>query len=115
MNGSSVGQRLLGLLEHGAVEQGRVRLDVAEEEAGERRELGERRDLLLNQRRGLAHERLVPVVAPLAQELDEPVRVLIGRELAQVDAVQPLELLEVEDGGARTDALEREALDELFA
>ena len=90
-------------------------LDGAEEEAGELGELAERRDLLLNERRGLAHERLVPVVALLAQVRDETVCVLVGRKLAEVDAVQPLELLEVEDCRARADAVEGEPLDELLA
>ena len=39
-------------------------------------------------------------------------RVLLRRELAEVDAVHPVELLVVELGRTRADPLEREALDQ---
>ena len=104
-----------------AASQGRFRprapvgLDVLEEEAREPGVLAERRDLLLDERDRPPDERLVPVVALLSQVGHEPVGVLVGRKLAEVHAVQPVELLEVEDGRARADAVEGEPLDELLA
>src|SRR5438270_673637 len=52
---------------------------------------------------------------PLPQVPDETVRVLVWRQAPEVDAVQPVELLEVEDRRARADPVEREALHELVA
>ena len=115
VNGSTSASAGSASLENGAVEERRVGLDVVEEEAGELRVLAEGRDLLLDERRRSADQLLVPVVALLAEVRDEPVRVLAHRQLAQVDAVQPLELLEVEDRRARAHSVEGEALDELVA
>src|SRR5262249_1218280 len=92
-----------------------LRSGPGEEESGELRELAERRDLLLDERRGAADQLHVPLVALLLQVRDEPVRVLVGRQGSEVDAVEPLELLEVEDGRACPDAMKREPLDELLA
>ena len=94
-----------------------VELDRAEQERAERLEVGQRRDLLLRERRdlgdarGLVGERR----AALAQEGREPLREVERRQRAQVDPVHPLELLGVEDGGRRVDALEREQADQLVA
>src|SRR5712691_8612141 len=84
-----------------AVQQRRVGLDVAEQEAGEVRELAEALDLLLHDRRGAADELFVPVVACVPQEAHQLVGVLARRERAQVDAVHPVELLVVERRRAR--------------
>ena len=54
-------------------------LDVLEEKARVVGELVEPRDLLLHERRRLAHELCVPVVAVLAEPQDEPVRELVRR------------------------------------
>ena len=110
-----LGERPLGLLEHTPVEQRRVGVDLAEEEAGELRIFGQLRDLLLDERDRRAQELLVPVIALLAEVAREPVRVCIGSQRSQVDAVQPFELLEVEDCRARADPVEGEPLDELLA
>ena len=74
-----------------------------------------RADLLLDDRRGRSHLLLGPVAALLAQEGDEAVGVLVGRQRPEVDAVHPVELRVVERRRARADALEREALDQLVA
>ena len=95
------------------VEQGRIGLDVLEQEAREPGELAETADLLLHDRRRLADARLVPVASLLAQVREQRVGVRIGVELAQVEAVHPVELRVVERRRARADALERESLDEL--
>src|SRR5581483_12316090 len=108
-------ERLLRRSEHrpSPVELRSLRLDLAEEEAGEAGIVGELRDLLLHERRGARGELRIPVVAVLAEPEDEPVRELVRCELAEVDAVHPVELRVVELGRARADALEREALDQL--
>ena len=51
----------------------------------------------------------------LAQVAHEVVRILVLGQRAQVDAVHPVELLVVERGGARNDAVEVEAVDQLVA
>ena len=63
-----LGERPLGLLEHAPVEERRVGLDVAEEEAGELRDTRES-FAIFSWTSGTvrAHELLVPVVALLAQ------------------------------------------------
>ena len=88
------------------VVRGRIGLDLAEEEASEAGKVRQLRDLLLHERRGARHELGVPVVAVLAEPEHEPVRELLLRQLSQVDAVQPVELLVVELSRARADALE---------
>src|SRR4029079_15692296 len=55
------------------------------------------------------------VAALVAEVRDERVRVRLGLELAQVDAVHPVELLVVERRRAPAAAVERESLDELVA
>ena len=88
-----------------------------EQERAERLELGQRRDLLLRQRRdlddpvGLRGERR----AALPEVRDEALGEVERRQRAQVDAVHPLELLGVEDRRRRIDALEREEADQLLA
>ena len=57
---------------------------------------------------------LLPVDSLFGEVRDEPGRVL-GSERAQVHAVHPVELGVVERRRARSDALEREPLDELVA
>ena len=113
VHGSASASFVVGGSEDAPVEQRRVGLDVVEEEAGEVRELGEPRDLLLDERGRRAHGVLGPVVAVLPQPPEQTVRVLGGVERAQVDAVHPVELRVVERRRARADALEREPLDEL--
>ena len=51
--------------------------------------------------------------AALREEGDQPLGEVERRQRAQVDAVHPLELLGVEDGGRGVDALEREEADQL--
>src|SRR4051794_23251088 len=94
-----------------AVELGRVRADLAEEETGEGRELPQRRDLLLHERRGPTHERLVPAESARSHEIDQRLRVLLGSHGAEIVAVEVGQFGVVEDGRARADALEREAVD----
>src|SRR4029453_2305770 len=84
-----------------AVQQRRVGPDVLEEEPRVVGELAERRDLLLDERRGFADQLLVPVDSLLPEVGDDPVGVLLRRKHPQMHAVQPLELLVVEDGGTR--------------
>src|SRR5262249_59919523 len=95
------------------VEQRGIRLDVVEQKSCELRKLAEASDLLLDDRRGGAYGLRRPVASSLAEIRHQPRRVLVRRERAQVDAVQPVELRVVEGRGARPDALEREALHEL--
>jgi hypothetical protein len=52
-------------------------------------------------------------VTALVHELDEPLRVVLGGERTEVDAVHPVELRVVEGPRARTDCLEVEPLDDL--
>ena len=92
-----------------------LRRHPLEEEARELRELSQRRNLLLHERRHSANEVLVPVVALLTQVGDEAVRIFGWWQRPQVDAVHMRQLLVVERGGALADSLEREALDQLLA
>ena len=56
-----------------------------------------------------------PVDPLLGEPLAEVVGVLVRLQVAQVDAVHPVELLVVEGRRARNDALERKALDQLMS
>src|SRR5207253_9450859 len=91
----------------------RIRLDLVEEEAREAGKLRQPRDLLLHERRGPRDELGVPVVSVLAEPEEEPMRELLRRELAEIDAVHPVELWIVELRGTRAHAVERKALDKL--
>ena len=83
------------------VEERRVRIHVVEEEPGELGKLAEAADLLLHERRCGAHALGGPVESLLAQVDDEPRGVLVDGEVAEVDAVHPVELRVVERRGAR--------------
>ena len=72
-------------------------------------------DLLLDERRGFPDELLFPLVALLAEPGEERARVFLRGERAHVDAVQVVELVVVEDRGARADPLEGEEPDEVVA
>ena len=115
VHGSTSRERCSRSVEDARVEQRRVRLDVVEQEAREVRELVETADLLLDDRGGGFHALRRPVAAALAEVGDEPRRVLLGRQAAQVHPVHPVELRVVEGRGTRADALERETCDELVA
>src|SRR5205823_3216106 len=80
------GERGTGLGEdrRAAVELRPIRLDRLEQEAGVRRVLAQLRDLLLDEWRRAADERLVPCVALLLQVRGERVRVDLGRQRAQI-------------------------------
>ena len=85
-----------------------------EEEADEIGVLRELLDLLLHERHRRTHASRAASRCPARRShLAEPVGVLVRLQVAQVDAVQPVELLVVERRRARHDALERESLDEL--
>src|SRR5215207_2277218 len=75
---------------------------LLEERASERPELVQRRDLLLRDRDRVAQPRP-------ARERLEPGGQVVERELAQVAAVHPAQLLLVEDRGRLGDLFEREA------
>src|SRR5688572_11926678 len=71
-------------VEDARIEKRGIRLDLPEQKAGEAGELVEPRDLLLDDRRRCADAVRGPVAALLAEVLDEPVTVFVGRERAQV-------------------------------
>ena len=105
----------LGGLEDARVEECWIGLDLVEEETGETWELAEPGDLLLYDRRGLVDSVLGPIVSRFPKPGEQPLRVLSGRELPQVDAVHPVELRVVERRRARADTHQGEALDELVS
>ena len=71
------------------------------------------RDLRLHERGGAPGRALRPSRIPVPASRRAAGRRTRRRQVAKVEAVQPVELLEVEDGRAGADAVEGEALDEL--
>ena len=83
-----------------------VELLALDQEAGQRPEVGQRLELLLADRHGLGRHLA-------AQQVLEPRAQVLHRQLAQVAAVHPAQLLLVEHGRAARHAAQVEGLHEL--